>query len=406
MGRLRTITQIGREGNFVWERFPDTSYLELSNQEVDGQARTIYDDGPTRFRPGVFALHPVKQWTRRLVTNKLNSFIIQLYSDPKYGGVGWRDYMKLSGYPLRGYANMRDFGGYAAEDPIVADLVRMSATARSNSPDADVGLMLAEGAETMHLVRNSLSLVLTPWRHLHKIPSYVKGFKRQLSYVASKWLEYRYGVMPLLLDVQSLQDLYTQNVVRPVDEIRKSSAMKYVDKTLILDENGSYTRSAHMWKMSWNYRVHKESRVTCHVYYRVVDRNSENRIGLGFLQLPSLAWELVPYSFVVDWVFNIGDWLKAWQPRPDHIELGNSIGYKTSIISQATLTGLSGYGGNFRNKTDIPVLQATDFWESYTRVIGTPLPVYPQVNYAFESIKHAFDGASLIWQKLANLSKR
>lgn len=406
MGRTRVSDCILKDGTFVCQNIGSSTWLEASNQITSGEARTIYDDGPTKFRQGQFAIHPVKQWTKSCTSNALKNYIIQLYSDPKYGGTGWNDYLKFDGYPLRAYANMRDYGGFTPEYPQLADLVRTAAAARAASPVADVGLMLAEAGQTASFLKDSMSLVLMPWRHFHKIPSYIKSVKRQLSYLSSKWLEYRYGLMPLLLDVQSLQDLYIQDTVRSVDEIRKSSAKKYREKILILNENGGYTRTAHMWTMNWNYRVHQEYQVTCHVYYRVTDADSASRLGMSIQQLPSLAWELVPYSFVVDWVFNIGDWLKASLPRPDHVHLGVSVGYKTITTSQATLTGLAGWGGNFRSKTGLPVIQATDLWTSFTRVINTPLPPFPVANYHFESVKHALDGASLIWQKIANIAKR
>lgn len=255
----------------------------------------------------------------------------------------------------------------------------------------------------MQLIADSLRFIANPWRNLHKIPSQVRGYKRKLNYLSSKWLELRYGILPTLYDIQDLVKYYETNVVRPVDEIRKTSAMQKVPRKSILKESGGYDRVINSWGITWNYEVTSEYQVTSHVYYTVGNDSTSNQLGFGVYNTLPLVYELIPYSFVVDWWSNLGDFIRASCPRPGHVQLGNTIGYKTTIKSLCQLDSYYAIGPRWRLNTPFPIHQAWDEWSLYTRVVNRPLPAFPQVNYSLSSVLHAVDGTSLIWQRMTNL---
>jgi len=400
MDFTKTLDQLDRSGTFTTRVRTNPVRIEGSNLLVRGSSVTISGNKTTDFRPGVFRVNPVVQWTHTAMSDLLPVTSIDMY----YSG-NWQPQSTFWGYPLRWRANYRDYGSAATQDTTVGSMVRCSAAAKANAPEADIAMMLAESGETMAMLGGLLGGLLRPWKLLHKLPRGMSSPKRISSYLSSKWLEYRYGIMPTLMDIQSLHDLYVNDVIRPVDQIRKKSAMKSKPKELILTEAAGYsdpyvTGIGYQWMT----RVYQESKVSSHVYYRVKCHNPN--LGGGLHNIFPLAWELVPYSFVIDWFFNIGDFLRVSYPNPDNTELGNTIGYK-EVITQITdlvnvYCAMSGY--TYRTSWNQAVVHQTfDIWSKFTRVVNTPLPSFPLVDYGLDNVKHIIDGVTLSWQRLAHL---
>jgi hypothetical protein len=58
----------------------------------------------------------------------------------------------------------------------------------------------------------------------------------------------------------------------------------------------------------------------------------------GLTELPLTAWELVPFSFVVDWFVNIGDWLEALTPKLGIKILSEGYTVKRKLLSLRTVS--------------------------------------------------------------------
>jgi hypothetical protein len=59
----------------------------------------------------------------------------------------------------------------------------------------------------------------------------------------------------------------------------------------------------------------------------------------GWTEVPLAAWELVPFSFVVDWIVNVGDWLEAVQPKVGVRTLAEGITVKSERTLFRNVTG-------------------------------------------------------------------
>ena len=121
-------------------------------------------------------------------------------------------------------------------------------------------------------------------------------------HIESKWMEYRYAIMPLYYSVQDQLKLlkglgnvyktsrkskkFSQSVVSPVDRSRKGIY--------------TYTREDVSYKLTAVGKASYEP--------GSIDKQLFDQIGLNPFQT---AWELIPYSFVVDWFANVGDWVLA-----------------------------------------------------------------------------------------------
>ena len=119
--------------------------------------------------------------------------------------------------------------------------------------------------------------------------------------MANAHLAYQFGVKPLLDDINGVVDVLT----KPEDisfDIKKSKT----SMTTRVSEDSQ----APCGTIAYRTRVTIESKVTVVYKTRVKISSISRDIGrLGFGNLGSVAWELLPWSFVIDWFLPIGNYL-------------------------------------------------------------------------------------------------
>lgn len=169
----------------------------------------------------------------------------------------------------------------------------------------DLSVFLGEGKEALHTIGTVASRVYLSQKALRRgdlvsavqilWKNYGSSARQRLlkKDAAGRWLEYTYAVKPLLNDVfNAAQHLaYMQN--RP-----RTQKIRVTGK-------GSGARSVNpggiAYSVNWDVRVSLLAKIT-HV----------NEFALIGLSNPlSVAWELLPYSFVADWFIPIGNYIQA-----------------------------------------------------------------------------------------------
>lgn len=151
---------------------------------------------------------------------------------------------------------------------------------------------------------------------------YQADFRRDKASVASKyWLELQYGWKPLLQDLYGAAEAagkiginpvtYTQTVRKSVS-VNKKTVSVQGDYTVISDSSSTLT-----------------FKYTVHYGHSYVNPNISLASQLGLTNPALLAWELLPFSFVVDWILPVGNSLQALDAT-----LGLSFinGTKTRIV--------------------------------------------------------------------------
>lgn len=180
--------------------------------------------------------------------------------------------------------------------------------ARSSAAAADSQMLVSIGefGETVRMIGGAVSLLqrrTEPFAKLRK--RYVSGnlsYKDFLHEAANLNLLIRYGIMPLVYDIQGYIKALseprrpTRNTVRSV--ARDSGVVEWsvpgsssMISSINLQHRLTYTR---------------EYRATCLFEYQ---DDMQSRVGLRLADVPSAAWELTRLSFVADWFANIGDYI-------------------------------------------------------------------------------------------------
>lgn len=174
-------------------------------------------------------------------------------------------------------------------------------------------------------LRESLEMIRHPARALRKgLGSYldqIKRFgprvprKRRVKFVRDTWLEYSFGWRPLISDLDSaIKAFYNSRLTAPIFEMVRGKADFDTPSSVSSPSMIDLQAGAVLWyqtqlgtieqvKYYGIYQSHGNGTSDSHIYgWRPVEF------------LPTL-WELIPYSFLVDYFTNIGDIISSWSYR-------------------------------------------------------------------------------------------
>lgn len=123
--------------------------------------------------------------------------------------------------------------------------------------------------------------------------------------LANDVLLFNFGIKPFLSDIEGAAKHLAKRQVQSPYVIVKSSNKEVVKKSQYIDTSSANSViSRKVW-------VHYETEITVrHVMKVKIDDSTTAEAGqLGLLNIPSTLWELTPWSFAIDWLIPIGDWL-------------------------------------------------------------------------------------------------
>jgi hypothetical protein len=218
-----------------------------------------------------------------------------------------------------------------------------------------------------------------------------------LQFSAGEWLKYRYGVLPLINDVQAV-----------LNELgRKYVAQRQSSRASVTLSNTSYTPfSTTVTGWGCSHVEERESQTKVRAVSLDEYRSSMAiEAGLDLSQIPKTAWDLIPYSFVVDWFINVGDFLNAMTPRLDVNHLGGCVTVEDLTITRVFSVGSTPPTGHVT--VTAPEGSFVEIRRTKTRTV--PLPeaaLLIKSNFRFDKTTRVGDAAALIGQKLARMSLR
>lgn len=246
----------------------------------------------TEVRGQCISLGYLTPWDQSLITaTKPSSTVVNQFS-PDITWESYRDVQVSS--RIRGNRVFIDQLVSSVADAIAAheystDLIT-SGLAERNAAYWDIMTELGELPETVKAIYAGLKAILTKYlearRKVATLRSNSISSGSLVGDVASIWMNFRYGIGPIAYSIEDLLNfLYRQGVFSTT----RSGENRIFDVNV--ENMGSLT-------------VHTRDRFWSKVK---IDPNH----ALNGLQtnLFKTAWELVPLSFVIDWVLNIGDLL-------------------------------------------------------------------------------------------------
>lgn len=216
------------------------------------------------------------------------------------------------------------FWNSSAKKVVLPDGIRQEAINRALSKVANqrvnVGVAIGETKTTINMIGQSMTRLLRAYRafrakNWHQAYRILYGKKKARRYrhdhtktAANLWLEWWYGWYPLLMDIYGGLETLREGF-RSKDQIFSVTALEARDYDgQLLALSPAAARLPGRQEASID-SVRASAKVK--LWGKVLFQAHHNGSSLGLINPVSIAWELVPFSFVIDWLIPIGEWLES-----------------------------------------------------------------------------------------------
>jgi len=217
--------------------------------------------------------------------------------------------------------------------------------------------------------------------------------------ISSEWLRFRYGISPIISDVQSFvkaaKGLYDKEPTYHSTRAKRSITGQRIDP---------YVWDYAPWTAHYNV-VSTLSFSIRAVYTDLYRVDPFDELGFTFRNLMGLPWELTRLSFVADWFTNIGDLMYANIPRPNMQALGGSyftiedktvVQVPTNVTYTATGYVMSGAISDY-------VMERVITKQRHDTIDQASLGLVIRDDFRLDRFKRAADALALLQQAMRRL---
>lgn len=261
--------------------------------------------------------------------------------------------------------------------PVIDGSLVTKAMVDLNSETMDLLTELAELPDTLALARDTLGLFRNKGRNLQKLLKEARdalGGEKSLSKLADRGAQirllYRYGILPLSYTLEDIRKVLNESFKRSY--VKASSD---ADSIFDFDLTG------------WTFQGTTLSNDKVWLKRRLDPNSSlqQTQAVFGF-NIPRTLWEITPWSLVVDWFVNVGDYLVAINPMP-------------SLEEKGTYSARRSVTGTYISQSNSDIRFRIEF-QHYDRIIIEPtdyicLSFDPLIN-----TDRALDALAFSWQIL------
>lgn len=255
------------------------------------------------------------------------------------------------------------------------DSVVNGAVAEARSAAWDSLTFLAELSKTRQLVESRLTELgriagLAADKAKSRVP---RGLRlrspgRILTEFASTWLEYRYGWMPLVYD--------TRDAVKALTRESDKWAVGRASMNFVHTDSDTIVTAGDLKTTA----IRKVSAVHKVRGWGMAGFDFQNRYGFDPIVT---GYELMPFSFILDWFIDVGTWLQAVTPFAPGRDCGSTASIKSTISHELWVQREAVSSGSYIRAGTTPSVKVLSIdIERYQRLRWSPsLPSWnPRLN--------------------------
>jgi hypothetical protein len=227
-------------------------------------------------------------------------------------------------------------------------LSRFISDATEAQRQLQAGVVLGEFGKTVRFISDTAREIRSGlFRHLFSLRKAKKGFKtasnnRKKKFLSQKWLEFQYAVKPLINDVQQSAEYLAESMNRTVSERKFIKGQGYSkDTSSVIEQDSVGLANAPVLNFDW--LTDQESFVRYYGVVRIAHTEAGSafeRAGLTWHEFAPTIWELIPYSFLIDYFTNVSEIVAAASYSQCNF----------AWVTKGTKLRCSVYAGHFRPK--------------------------------------------------------
>lgn len=271
----------------------------------------------------------------------------------------------------------------------MSDVVITGAWAKAQTSEILAMATLAEAGKTVQSVTSILKRLFKIGRALKKGDFWTLRRELTPKQLADRWMEGRYAIRPLVYDMAGIFKALKAKM-KPLRQTFRSGDSDQVTAT----QSGIQTySSASFYGFGYgNVKACKSAIRTATARSGVlaaIESISQSSIW-GLDQPFETIWELIPFSFVVDWFFNVGKTIAAWTPNPgirglaSWVVIDDVTNYAIVCEGGTSTWGASNAVFDTFNVSGGLIQQTV---HTRTRVCNPLLPIVPSLNLRLDAAK-------------------
>lgn len=238
---------------------------------------------------------------------------------------------------------------------------------KQNDTIASVGEM----RETVASLISVFKRVIDIYRDIKKL-RLASLYRKNISpkALAEAYMFYRYALRPLVFEAQSYVDVLCNKTILQRQTFRSYRTGETVD----VAQNVTLADYLGSWKVTGSTEARRSVEIRGGVLCTLDITNNLGRWGIT--EPLEGVWELIPFSFIIDWFFNIGKYIAMWTPNFGIQKLASWV----VVTDLTTLTSTVEAGTNYGDYNYTNIHNASgSYYKTILRKWRMPDPTRPTI---------------------------